>query len=471
MSRWANGVRILLMAAWAASAGAATAPEAAEFSWHAIVNVPAGASMARVALPASALQRLQSRDARDVRVFNGAGEAVAFALRTPAASPATAVQTPIYDAHPLFAAAGAQRPGKGAVEVRMDTDSQRNSVWVHWSGGAENAAAAGSEGAQALPSALFDTRKEKRALSAFTLQADLPANVLMHFSLAISKDLAHWTPVDVRGPLFRFDGADAPVNQTLVLAQAVPLDGHYLRLDWQGQSGVRVRSLTATVAQADTVAAPVRAALPNGNTDGDHAVVWSLDFATPLAGLDLRASRDNTLVPVRIWGRNDAAQPWRLLANTVVYRVGAEGQQKHNAVVPLGGASARWLRVESSNGMALAPADLQATAELEALELVFLASGPPPYVLAAGRANTSAGAVAASLLGSVLNGNLADVPLAELQETAAASPGGPLAALQGWLPAGTERRSVVLWVVLLAAVLVLAAVAYALLRQLSGPKP
>ena len=130
MSRWANGVRILLMAAWAASAGAATAPEAAEFSWHATVNVPAGASMARVALPASALQRLQSRDARDVRVFNGAGEAVAFALRTPAASPATAVQTPIYDAHPLFAAAGAQRPGKGAVEVRMDTDSQRNSVWV-----------------------------------------------------------------------------------------------------------------------------------------------------------------------------------------------------------------------------------------------------------------------------------------------------------------------------------------------------
>ena len=72
----------------AASLCHAQAPAPRDFAWRAPLEVPAGASLSRVSLPAQALVQLQSSDARDVRIFNAAGEAVGFALMAPS-KPAT----------------------------------------------------------------------------------------------------------------------------------------------------------------------------------------------------------------------------------------------------------------------------------------------------------------------------------------------------------------------------------------------
>ena len=462
----------LLAGTLSAGAAAADAPTPTDFAWRATLSVPAGASAARVTLPAEAMLRLQSADARDVRVFNADGEVVAFSVVRPVGSTnGQAAQTRPYPALPLFTSASGQRPGKGSVQVHVDPSKQQGSVWVNF-GDPRNAVNTPEVATQRLPSALFDTREDKQTITALTLQADLPANTLVHFSLASSTDLAHWTPVMVTGPLFRFEGQGSPNNQTLVLQRALPLEGRYLRLSWDGQAGVQVQNMVGSIATTWTPPPRVRAPLAQGIPDGNTSLSWSLDFAAPLAALHLRAARDNTLVPVRILGRNDAAQTWRPLAQTAVYRLGPAGYEDSNAAVALGGASVRWLRVEATNGTPLPSADLQATLEFEPIEVVFLASGKPPFELAVGHARSTATAIDSAVLAAALTGKLENLPSASIAAVRLQPVSATDSAFARWLPAGTERRSVMLWAVLLLGVLVLGGVAYTLLRQLSAkPAP
>jgi hypothetical protein len=453
---------LLLAGLLSMPARATDAPSPSEFSWRASLTLPAGASLTRLRLPAEALAQLQSNTAQDLRVFNAAGEAVAFAFAAPPEATAIPAPTPPYAAYPLFSTASGQRPARGSLQVRLDDAPQHQSVWVQLAGHPDAASPAATQ----LPAVLMDTRQATHSISTLTLQGALPANTLVHFTLASSSDLAHWTPVPLRGPLYQFEGVDAPRQLTLELQQALPLQGRYLRLDWAGQQGVRVDRVSVSPA---LVAPPrVRAALAPGMADGRSSLTWALDFATPLAALQLSTSRDNTLVPVRILGRNDAAQPWRVLTQTAVYQLGAAGAQTRNPPIALGGVSVRWLRVEASHGMLLPDIPLQASVEFEPREVIFLASGPPPFELAVGRPSTPGAAVALAMLGAAIRVSLADLPQAQISQVRLTPAALPDSRLQRWLPAGVPPRSALLWAVLLAAVALLAGVAYTLLRQLSA---
>ena len=120
------------LAAWlmtgtlSAGAMAADTPAPSDFAWRATLAVPAGASAARITLPAEAMLRLQSRDAHDVRVFNADGEAVALSMVAPAGSTnSPAAQTSRYQALPLFSATGGKRPDRNSVQVQLDQNGQR----------------------------------------------------------------------------------------------------------------------------------------------------------------------------------------------------------------------------------------------------------------------------------------------------------------------------------------------------------
>lgn len=458
------GLSTLLVAA-ATLALAAEAPAPVEFAWRGTLTLPAGSSLVRAEVPVEALLRMQSSAAHDLRVFNAEGTVVPYALLRSAdlERAAPMVQTRAYTAYPLFATAAGTKPVQGAVEVRVSADG---SAWVQW--GAK--ATALPDDAQPLQAALFDTRAEKHALAALDIKAELPRNALVHMALASSEDLQDWRPVPVKGPLFRFDGADAPASSTLELQQPLNPQGRYLRLSWAGQSGVKVTAITGRVAPQTTVLARVRAALPAGVPDGNSSLSWTLPFATPIAALHLQATQDNTLLPLRISGRADAAQLWRALASTVVYRLDTVGQGSSNPPVSLQGTSVRGLRVEASNGQALAAGSLQASVEFAPLQVAFLASGPGPFTLAVGRANTTAAAVDVALLGSVSPAKLAELPAVAVQQVRADAPDAPHVWAAALLPDGITLRTALLWAVLVVAVLSLAGVAYALMRQITGSK-
>lgn len=458
------GLAALSNAAWSAEA-----PAVSEFAWRGSLTLPAQASLVRVEVPVAALLRMQSSAGHDLRVFNAAGDIVPFALlgRAELSHVAPTARTASYPAYTLFSAASAGKPTRGAVEVQVNTNGQRSSAWVRLDTSGVTASAT-PPGAQPLQAALFDLRAEQQAVDALELSIDLPRNVLVSISVATSTDLKDWTVVASKGPLFQFDGEGAPSSHTLELHQSLPLKKRYLRLAWPGQNGVVLRSLVGRVAPAHTVPAPLRAALPPGMPDSKGGLTWTLPFATPLAAIHLQAVHDNTLVPVRIQSRADAAQPWRTLASTVVYRLDTVGQGSSNPPTPLHGASVRALRVEASQGAALPSGGLQATVEFAPLQLAFLASGAGPFTLAVGRTSTTAASVDASLLSSIAPDRLNTLPLATVARVEE-SPDVVLAgAAPDWLPAGTSLRSVLLWLVLGLGVLVLAAVAFSLMRQLAA---
>jgi hypothetical protein len=444
----------------------AETPPLREFAWRAPVVVPAGASLTRVELPAQALLRLQSRDARDVRVVNGAGEAVAFALmEPPRATPAPpAAKTARYPALPLFSPSAGARQPRGSTQVRVDGPGGQQSVWVRMDG-------TDTAGAPKLNSVLFATKDERQLLSALDVQATLPSNAPVRMSVSSSADLAQWTALPVRGRLYRFDGAGAPANTTLEFEQPVKLEGRYLRLDWHGQQGVTVAGVTGVVAQAAQPPVRIRGDLPAPQAAGAGAVEIGTGFVTPLAALALTTPRNNELLPVRILGRNDASQPWRLLGQTVVYRLGTAGSESTNPPAAMHGASATRLRIESTNGSDLAAAQLQAVAEFEPVRLVFAATGAGPFEIAAGRANTAQAALPLAAIASALGTRkVEDLPAATVGAAVIqAADAGPLARV--WPGGEGPNKTTVLWAVLLAGVVLLAAVAWSLLRQLKRAEP
>ncbi|MBC7380153.1 MAG: DUF3999 family protein, partial [Burkholderiaceae bacterium] len=412
-----NAARTATLATCIALPVAAAAQAPADFAWRGTLEVPPQASLVRAALPADALMRLRSAQASDVRVFDAKGQPVPFALAAPVDQPRPARQTTAaFNALPLFSAQpGLQIPPSG-VQVRVDEGGQQRSVWVQMGpqGSASTASPATAANATRLPSALFDARASAQTITAIVIKAQLPANAPIRFNLSASADLAQWASVPLRGRAYRFDGEGAPVNDTLELDEPLKLQGHYLRLDWQGQEGVVVEALQGLVAPPVQQAAQVSAPLPEPRHDGAQALEWDMPSATPLAALALSTSQANTLLPVRVLGRNQASEPWRLLSQGVIFRLGSGAGESANTPLPMPRVAVRWLRVEATNGLRLEGVPLAAKAVFDPVELVFVAGGSGPYELAAGRTDTPPASLPLGMLAAVATGRIEDLPVARI---------------------------------------------------------
>ncbi|MDB5859182.1 MAG: hypothetical protein JWQ76_2871, partial [Ramlibacter sp.] len=218
---------------------------ASDFQWRATLDTGGRSGLVRVPLPADALARLQSRSAADLRVFDGPGQPVPFALATPPLPDAAARRaTAAIPALPLHAAEPGRALPAGAVQVKVDSSSAAQSVWVQLGG----TAPAGNATAARLPAALFDTRSLKEAVTALVLKATLPPNAPVQIRASSSADLESWTPVPLQGRIYRFEGDRAPANDRLELREPLRLENRYLRLEWTGQQGVAVESVAGLIA-------------------------------------------------------------------------------------------------------------------------------------------------------------------------------------------------------------------------------
>lgn len=461
MVMWRPVRRLAQGLAWLPLAAAAADLAPADFLWRATLEVPARASLVRVPVPAEALMRLQTPAGHDLRVFDSQGRRVPFAFSapTPPAAPERNA-TPLVHALAQLPVAGGRAP-RGASVARVVVDGSEHTVALRPADGAEGAPSGRSPG---LPMAVFDTREFSKPWSGFIVEGRMPPNTLVGLRAWVSEDLANWEAVPLNGRVFRFDGDDAPVNDTLEFARPVALQGRYLRIDWAGQPGVRVDALTGLGGPA---AAPRRGsvgALPEPLVRGPVAAEWLLGFATPVAELLLQAERPDTAAPVRVLGRSRPNEPWRLLAQGVVYRHGPPGREAVNGPIPMPRVSVRMLRVEATHGSRLDKLGLRARVAFDPLEVVFVTSGMPPYQLAAGRAYTPPAAMPVSMLAATAPTGIDALPLAGITQTNTAPPPPPPLWRQ-WLPTGVDSRAAGLWLVLGTLGLSVAALAWSLRRR------
>ena len=354
------------------------------------------------------------------------------------------------------------------MEVQLDEGAGSTRAWVRWESG--GAAQAKTDAASPLPAVLLDLRSQTQPLQALELDLQLPPNTLVPVTVAVSPDLKTWTTVDTTGPLYRFDGVDAPASTMLTFKSALHVKDRYLRLGWAAQ-GVQVRGAVGVVAQDTPAATRVRLPLSAGTLNERESQTWTWSFATPIQALVLTSRDDATLLPVRIQGRNDAAEPWRTLGSGVVYRVTQGTEVRSNGAFALGGASVRQLRVQALPGQSLPAKGLQAALEFDPVRMVFLTQGQGPFTLAVGRASTPSAWGDAAVLAGAVGQALDDLPAAKVASAviAQAALDVPVSgAVAQWLPAGVTLRTALLWLVLGLGVLILGAVAMALLRHLGA---
>lgn len=461
-------------AALLALAAAAAEPGPGDFQWRAALDTGGRSGLLRASLPAAALLRVQSPDAADVRVFDRTGQPVPFALATPpqAALPAEAA-TKELRALPLQSARAGQPAPPGSLEVRVQNGSQGQTVWVQ---AGTPAASSTSTAPSPLPAALFDTRALQQSLGALRVRGTLPANTPVRVTLSTSKDLANWTPVHAQGRLYRFDGDGAPANDRLELSEPLQLAGRFLRLDWSGQEGVAVEAVTGILVPSQPVPERPGVTLGAPKDDGATALEWALTSGLPMAQLEIAATQPNTLVPVRILGRRQVRDPWRPLGQAVLYRLGAAGQESSNPPVQLAPGAVRWLRLEATHGARLQGVPLQVVARFAPVDIVFVAGEQGPYTIAAGRADAAPAALPVGMLAAASTTPLQDLPRATIVDVPAAmvaaapAPAAP-SLLAEHLPADLDAHTATLWLVLVAGVLVLGAVAWSLLRQVKTPSP
>jgi hypothetical protein len=422
------------MIALAAMTGAAKAggdEDVASYGLRVTVTAAPGARVQRVELPAAILAAAQTPDLADLRIFDANGRPLPLARTAPPRAPG---KRTILRPLPILAPADSLRVT--GLSLRLDADGRPRVASLSGTNiASDDSIVAGT---------LFDTRGVSGPAESLTLEADLPAGQPITFTVEAGPALNDWRRIGETVVYRAPDERAAAV--TLPLGDAA-LHRDYLRVSWRAKgrllAPVVLRGATLfggsdapAEVTLDAVAPPLISAA---------ALEFAVPFATPIASLRVMPTRGAALVPIRILGRDTGEQPWRAIAS---------GIAGTGAPIDTGGAGFRTLRIEAAGPGFAAPPTLRFAFAPRAI--LFLAAGPPPFTLAAGRAATASAYLPATALtgagGTAGEARIA-MPPAAIQ-LAASDPGG------------AQARTLMLWGVLLAATAALGGMAWLLWKRM-----
>ncbi|KIP99801.1 MULTISPECIES: DUF3999 domain-containing protein [Pseudomonas] len=405
----------------------------------------------RVQLPMEAHFAARYADFRDLRVFNGAGERLAYSLIPGAQRFAESQQRADLRLFPLHGPAG-RRDAVPTLRVQRGDDGSI----IELNAGAESSATA-----EVLRGWLLDASATDFPLQRLHLQWSAESEGFQRFSIEASDDLDHWRPLG-EGQIAQLSFNGERIDKSEV--ELPPTRARYLRLLWLAPEqavSLGAASVSGTRSTAEPATLIWSAALQG--QAGEQGVTWTLPLALPLERLRIEVEQANSLAPVSLQGRRDSAAPWTPLARSVLYRLPIDGHEVVQDQVELPQLPVSQLRLQvDSRGGGLGQSEPRLSVAMRATELLFLARGNPPYQLALGRVDAQAGSLPVTTLvpgfhsqrlegmgQATISGAIADVEVAP-----AAAPAKP----------GVDWKRIGLWAVLLVGVGVLVLMASSLLR-------
>ncbi|WP_277373617.1 DUF3999 domain-containing protein [Pseudomonas sp. AA-38] len=404
----------------------------------------------RLQLPISVYFAARHADLRDVRVFDGQGQAQAYALLPGQAHTQERLQEHGVRWFPLYAE---DEPG---VAPRLRVQRSSDGTLIELSDQAPTAAE------RQLRGWLLDASSIEAPLVRLSLSWSGAEEGFQRFSIEASDDLQHWRSWG-EGQVARLSFAGERIDQ-----RQVELPGQrarYLRMLWQSpRQAPTLDVVTLRSRQQANQAAPLSwsPVLP-ARALGKDQYQWQLPQAMPLERLRMTLDAPNTLAPVRFEGRASEQAGWQPLATGLFYRLsdGARELRQDELALPGWPVSQLRLQVDArGGGLGQQPPRLQIA--LRASELVFLARGEPPFTLAVGNAGASSAALPlTTLIPGYRPERLATLGTAEADDSQAAV---SEATSQADGHAGDLRRWG-LWGLLLAGVALLAGMAFSLLRR------
>lgn len=427
-----------------------------DYAWQWPLSMQdADAGAYRVELDASVYAAAQSPVLRDVDVVNAEGAAVPAQLFAPGDGPEAGTRrTPLrwFELPRPLAA----RPGDLALAVERDADGRVRRIETQLSDAAPAAAVSGHW--------LIDASALHEPIAALQLEwARDGGDLDLRYRIEGSDDLRDWRMLQTQAPLL-----DLARNGERLLQRRLPVEAQakYLRLTPDGGTGtVRLVGVEAELRQAAAVPEPHWQSLAGRAVD-ERGVVhyeYALDGRFPIESADVQLAGNST-GEWTLYSRDDPAAPWiRRAGPWVSYRIGAGDR---SAPQPLhGNVRDRHWKLAGSVPVPQPP-ELRLGWRPEAL--VFVAQGTPPYRLVAGSARATRGdAPVARSLDAIRGAR------GRNWQPSAATLGGaqPLAGDSALTPAPQARdwRSWLLWGLLVAGALLVAGLAFSLLRQPRAP--
>lgn len=432
-------------------AGAQEKP--ADFASQLPLSVSGNGPWYRLDLPLSAQLQARQTDLSDLRVFNAAGEAQAYALAR--ASAQTRDDGKLHEVKwfPLYNAADAS---ERAPNVRVQSTTNGTLVEVQPSSQLE-------AGEEVLRGWLLDASAIKAPLQQLILDWTSERDGFQRFSIEASDDLQHWQSWG-EGQVARLTFSDERIEQHEVTLPRQT--ARYVRLLWESPGSAPILT-SAQLKSSDPRNLPLPLVWsPNvaGSSakSGEHS--WQLPMGLNVERVQVELKQPNSLAPVTLAGRRESNLPWQTISSGLLYRLTQNNQDVVQNEIALSGQTVQQLKLtvdERGGGLGEQAPDLKYA--VRATQVIFLARGEGPYSLALGNSNVRAANLPlATLIPDFKPQMLATLGKATVQDEALVTQTSTATTAA---VAGTNWKKIGLWAVLLLSVVFLGAMAFSLLRK------
>lgn len=336
-------------------------------------------------LPLAVYDKVTRPDLGDLRVFNGAGEAVAHAIRKAETRPE---QQESRQTLPFFPLRCEPETQIGDISLRVNRSTAGTIINVD----------AGGEQHQQSPAScvLIDASQVLTAPTALELdwEREGDANALFPVTLTQSTDLTHWSPFGFKTVL-----ADLRHNGQAIAARRITMHGKplpYVRLDCVDcREPLRLRGVTAVF--GSPVEVPEHGWLqpesPRIGKEGSEMVFeYAAVPAITVTGLRVQLPEANSLARVAIESRPGDEAPWRSRYTGLIYDLNLEGKRLTSEPAACAATTDRHWRVRILHDGAGLGEQRPPRLELGWLgdQLLFVARGQGPYTLAFGSSKVQA---------------------------------------------------------------------------------
>ncbi len=435
-------IGVLAVAAGGSALAADLTPT--DFAYGLLVEVSGDDAAYRVPLPVTVYQTAVRPDLGDLRVFNSAGQVVPYALERPDAG--TSTRQPL--SLPLFPLKDTSAAALDAMRITIE--SGKSAVNVQTPGSAA--------GATASTSYLVDARGMNTRIAAFILQwPQDAADFAGRMQIEAGDTLGQWQRIAAAAPVANLHAQGEHLVERRL--EITPSQAKFWHLSWVGaQAPFGLTGVTAEPARETLEAARASLMVPGKAVPGQaQEFEFDLGASPPSDRVNLELPELNTTVAVDLLSRADPKMPWRLVVHTGLYRLKSAGTELRNGPIHIAPDSDRyWLARVDARGGGLGNGIPRLSVGWVAQNVVFLARGSGPFLIAYGSATAAA----------------ADMPLNAIPKGVAignATPAAPT--LLGGRARLRSQESVpwknaLLWVVLVLAAGILAAMAMRLSKEM-----
>jgi len=430
-------------------------PTREQFAFVLPLSVDGTGAVYRLEVPREVYRDCLDAQLGDLRVLNGRGEVVPYALRRPstrvrqAATPRRLALFPLHG-DPVAAVAALSlsvRDGDTQVELQRPTAPAESS--------APSAYLLRTDGLTGYEELVFEWAADA---------PDFAANAVIE----TSEDLVAWNVVVPRAPLARLRHGGEVFEQGRV--SFPPVAGRFWRVSPEPGATLPVITGVNAVPPADTAEVARLPESAPGTAVPGRAGVYEFDLGAqlPVDRLDMDLPDVNTAVRAEFLARRNDAEPWHAVTRAALYRLNSAGGEIRSPPQEIPATANRYWRVMvDPGGGGIGQGVPMLRVGFLPHVLVFVVRGPAPFELVYGRHGATSAEVS---LESLLPPGALHDSAGSLEALPRATSGAPgIAGGEEQLlppPPVTPWRIWLLWLALGGGVLVLGAVAWRLARQM-----